>query len=241
MDAAVTGTLASRIHQQLRHDIVRGRLKAAAKLKLAELQQRYGIGLAPLREALARLCGEQLVVSADQRGFWVAPLSLQELDDIAKVRVLVVDEAMNDSILHGDAAWEAQVVQALDALAAIERDLSGSTTQPPGDVLDELEARNFAFHRALLGACRSPWLLRLQDMFYHQAERYRYAALPRARDKRFSLDEHMAIADAALARNVIKACRLHDEHMARTHASVRAALARHLQPDAPAPQARASR
>jgi len=241
MDIAVAGTLASRIHQQLRHDIVRGRLRAASKLKLSELQQRYQIGMAPLREALARLCGEQLVISADQRGFWVAPLSLQELDDIAKVRVLVVNEAMNDSIVHGDAAWEAQVRQALDALAAIERDLSGSTTQPPSEVLDDLEGRNFTFHRALLGACRSPWLLRLQDMFYHQAERYRYAALPRARDKRFSLDEHLAIADAALQRNVIKACRLHDEHMARTHASIRAALEQHLQPDAAAPSARARR
>ncbi len=241
MDIAVLGTHASRIHQQLRHDIVRGQLKAASKLKLVELQQRYRIGLAPLREALSRLCGEQLVVSADQRGFWVAALSLQELDDIAKVRVLVVNEAMNDSIVHGDAAWEVQVSGALAALAEIERDLSGSSTQPPGDVLDALEARNFAFHRALLGACRSPWLLRLQDMFYHQAERYRYAALPRSRDKRFSLDEHIAIADAALARNVIKACRLHDEHMARTQASVRAALEQHLQRQDAPPQARAGR
>ena len=39
-----------------------------------------------------------------QRGFRVAPLSLQELDDIARVRNLVVDEALNDAIAHGDAA-----------------------------------------------------------------------------------------------------------------------------------------
>lgn len=220
----IPATLASQAYLQLRHDIVRGQLKAGAKLKLIELQQRYSVGMAPLREALARLCGEQLVISEDQRGFWVAPLSLQELDDIAKVRVLVVNEAMNDSILHGDAEWEQRVQRTMEQLAEIERDLSGSTVHPPMAVLDDLETRNFHFHHALLSACRSPWLLRLQEMFYHQAERYRYAALPHSRDKRFSLDEHMAICDAALHRNVIKACRLHEEHMARTQDAIRAAL-----------------
>ena len=63
-------------------------------------------------------------------------------------------------------------------------------------------------------------------------ERYRYAALPRARDKRFTWDEHQAIAEAALQRNAVKACRLHDEHLARTHASIRAVLADHLAPTA---------
>ena len=102
-------TLASRAYLQLRHDIVRGRLAAGSKLRLLDLTARCGTGMSPVREALSRLCGEQLVVAEDQRGFRVAPLSLQELDDIARVRNLVVDEALNDAIAHGDAAWEARV------------------------------------------------------------------------------------------------------------------------------------
>lgn len=221
-------TLATRTYLALRHDIVRGRLPAASRLKLQELAAHHGIGMSPLREALSRLCGEQLVVSHDQRGFRVAPLSLQELDDIARVRNLVADAAMNDSILHGDAAWEARVRAALAALGQVEEAISGRPVVLAPERLDELEARNHDFHQALLSACRSPWLLKLQETFYHQAERYRYAALPRARDKRFTWDEHAAIGEAALQRNVIKACRLHEEHLARTHASIRAALAGRL-------------
>ncbi|WP_066097330.1 GntR family transcriptional regulator [Xanthomonas massiliensis] len=242
-DAGAT-TLASRTYLQLRHDIVRGRLAAGSKLRLVDLVARYDAGMSPVREALARLCGEQLVVSEDQRGFMVAPLSLQELDDIARVRNLVVDEAMNDSILHGDDAWEARLRAALAALGELEAAVSGRPVALPPEQLDALEARNHAFHRALLSACRSPWLLKLQESFYHQAERYRYAALPRARDKRFTWDEHQAIAEAALQRNVIKACRLHDDHLARTHASIRAALADRLAPTAApvfSPRSRPSR
>lgn len=227
-DDAIPATLSTRTYLALRHDIVRGRLPASSRLKLQELAAHYGIGMSPLREALSRLCGEQLVVSHDQRGFRVAPLSLQELDDIARVRNLVADAAMNDSILHGDDAWEARVRQALAALGQVEEAISGRPVVLSPERLDELEARNHEFHQALLSACRSPWLLKLQETFYHQAERYRYAALPRARDKRFTWDEHEAIAEAALQRNVIKACRLHEEHLARTHASIRAALAGRL-------------
>lgn len=229
-----TASLASRTHLRLRHDIVRGRLAAGCKLKLVELTGRYEAGMSPLREALARLCGEQLVVAEDQRGFRVAPLSLQELDDIARVRNLVTGEALNDAIAHGDDDWEARVRTTLAALGECEAAVSGRPVVLPADRLDVLEARNHAFHQALLSACRSPWLLKLQESFYHQAERYRYAALPRARDKRFTWDEHQAMAEAALQRNALRACRLHEEHLARTHASIRAALADRLSPT-PAP------
>ena len=224
----VPTTLSTRTYLALRHDIVRGRLAAASRLKLLDLSAHYGIGMSPLREALSRLCGEQLVISHDQRGFRVASLSLQELDDIARVRNLVADAAMNDAILHGDDAWELRIRQALTALGQIEEAISGRPVVLTPERLDTLEARNHEFHQALLSACRSPWLLKLHDTFYHQAERYRYAALPRARDKRFTWDEHVAIGEAALQRNVIKACRLHEEHLARTHASIRAALAGRL-------------
>jgi GntR family carbon starvation induced transcriptional regulator len=226
--AIASTTLSTRTYLSLRHDIVRGQLPAASRLKLQELAAHYGIGMSPLREALSRLCGEQLVVSLDQRGFRVAALSLQELDDIARVRNLVADAALNDAILHGDLAWEQRIQQALAALQQVEEAISGRPVMLPPERLDELEACNHQFHQALLSACRSPWLLKLQETFYYQAERYRYAALPRARDKRFTWDEHVAIAEAALQRNAIKACRLHEEHLSRTHTSIRAALSGRL-------------
>jgi DNA-binding GntR family transcriptional regulator len=100
-------TLADQAYRRLRHDIVSGRLAAGSKLRLEGLVGDYEIGMSPLREALARLVGDLLVVSEGQRGFWVAPLSLDELDDVSRVRGLIETEALGLAIRHGDADWEA--------------------------------------------------------------------------------------------------------------------------------------
>ncbi|MGJ4804642.1 GntR family transcriptional regulator [Luteimonas sp. SDU82] len=219
-------TLARRAYHRLRRDIVAGQLQPGSKLKLETLVQRYGIGMSPLREALARLAGDQLVKTEDQRGFWVAPLSLEELDDISRVRTLIETEALRLSIEHGDDAWEREVRDAFDALTRVEAELSALPQPVPQDTMDLWEERNQAFHTALVAACRSPWLVRLQELLYQQSERYRRVSLNYSQGRRFVHDEHVAIFEAAVARNALRACRLTEDHLMRTYDAVRGALAR---------------
>lgn len=216
-------TLARRAYQRLRWDIVHGHLEAGSKLKLEALVQRYGIGMSPLREALARLAGDQLVKTEDQRGFWVAPLSLDELDDISRVRDLIETEALRLSIERGDQAWEADVRDAFAALSEVERE--GQPQTQFQATVDTWEDRNRQFHYALISACGSPWLTKLQDLLYHQAERYRRVSLDTSHGKRFVHDEHEAIFEAAMSRNALRACRLTHDHLRRTYDEVRRAVA----------------
>ena len=227
-DATVSSarTLARRAYQRIRADIVSGLLQPGSKLKLETLVQQYAIGMSPLREALARLVGDQLVKTEDQRGFWVAPLSLEELDDISRVRTLVETEALRLSIENGDEAWERGVRGAFEALSEVERDLPAIQQPIPQETLVLWEERNHAFHTALIAACRSPWLVRLQELLYHQAERYRRVSLSHSQGRRFVHDEHVAIFEAAVARNGLRACRLTEDHLMRTYDAVRGALAR---------------
>lgn len=224
IQAAPARTLAHRAYQQIREDIIHGRLAAGTKLKLESLVQHYEIGMSPLREALARLVGDHFVTTEDQRGFWVAPLSLEDLDDISRIRNLVENEALSLSIEHGDAEWERQLREVFDYLGEIEVDLSGIQHTLPDAVLDDWEQRNRLLHQTLIGACGSPWLIKLQALLYDQAERYRRIALVNLRGKRFVYDEHVSIVDAALERNPLKACRLNQEHLMRTYEEVRAAV-----------------
>ncbi|MFT3763000.1 MAG: FCD domain-containing protein [Pseudoxanthomonas sp.] len=214
-------TLARRAYHRLRRDIVHGQLAAGSKLKLEALVQQYETGMSPLREALARLVGDQLVKTEDQRGFWVAPLSLEELDDVSRVRNLIETEALRLSIERGDAAWEAGVRAAFDALTEVEKNVSGVEHPLPQEVLDEWEERNRRFHFALIAACDSPWLIKLQELLYHQAERYRRVSLHASHRKRFVHDEHLAIFEAAMERNALRACRLTQDHLMRTYDEVR--------------------
>ena len=80
-------TLGESIYERLRNDIIAGRLEPTAKLRIEELRETYETSASPLREALNRLAGEGFVTAEGQRGFYVAPISLKELDDITRLRI----------------------------------------------------------------------------------------------------------------------------------------------------------
>jgi GntR family transcriptional regulator, carbon starvation induced regulator len=225
MTLALDKTLTDKAYRELRDDIVAGRLAAGAKLKLEGLSTDYGVGMSPLREALTRLIGDLLVVSEGQRGFWVAPLSREELDDVSRVRALIETEALQLSIRHGDATWERDVTDAFNALAKIETTLPATADLLDPAVLNDWEARNRAFHTALASASGSPILIRLRERLYQQSERYRRVSLNTSRGWRNVHEEHIAIYEAALARDALKACRMTELHLRRTAEEIRRVFA----------------
>jgi len=217
-------TLADRAYRRLRHDIVAGHLPPGSKLKLEGLVQDYGVGMAPVREALARLAGDLLVVTEGQRGCWVPELSIAELDDLTCNRSLLESEAIVLSIQHGGAEWEAGVRTAFERLQAVESALPAPAETLLPALLTEWESCNRAFHAALVAACGSPWLIKLRKLLYQQSERYRWVSLRVSRGRRSVAEEHEALFEAAMSRNILRAMRMTDLHVRRTAEEVRHAL-----------------
>ena len=209
-------TLADRALALVRSDILAGRLAPEARLKLGELQKRYGLGLSPLREGLMRLAAEGHVVAEGQKGFRVAPVSAEDLADLTRARMEIETLALASAIKHGGAEWEAGIVAAFHLLsrAPLPRDSAQK------DVANEWEARHRAFHLALVAACGSQWIKRMQAQLMDHSERYRrvrlFHSVPRRQLARNVDAEHRAIMDAALPRDATKACRLLREHLKRT-------------------------
>lgn len=211
-------TLAEKAYVSLRKDIVEGCFPPESPLRLAELSERYGMGFSPLREALNRLQVERLVTAESLRGFRVSARSLAEFEDALQARLLVETQALRLSIARGDDDWAASVVAALYALRL--------QTRREGGDLDELKSRHHAFHRALLAACGSDWLMDFFERLYAATERYRIPALVAAGPQKRDIDaEHGAIADAALARDAAQAEELLRDHYLRTAAMIRSGMA----------------
>ncbi|HEY1720630.1 MAG TPA: FCD domain-containing protein [Magnetospirillaceae bacterium] len=194
---------------KLRHEIVTGHFEPGEKLRPDLLEQQYGIGRNPIREALSRLAVEGLVRGEGQRGFQAAPVSRKELLDIADLRRTLSTMALTRSIQMGDENWEADVVAAYHRMSRMEKTLSGD----PADYADEWEKRNSAFHAALESACGSPWLRHFCAILYEQSERYRRSAVRYPQLRPAIHTEHRAIMEACITRDEAKACRLLGDHI----------------------------
>jgi GntR family transcriptional regulator, carbon starvation induced regulator len=215
-DGQGAATLASTVYERLREDVLTGALAPGEKLRMEGMRDRYGVGASPLREALNRLAAEGLVSQTDQRGFRVAPVSIEELQELTKARLWVTGLALRESIARGDAAWEDRIVLAFHRMMrAVRRSEDGTLIIGP-----EVEKFHRAFHSALLAACGSRWITNFADTLFDCARRYQRLSVMSSARPRDVDGEHRAIMEAVLARNVELAVRLHDEHIERTVAII---------------------
>ncbi|MFT4268650.1 MAG: FCD domain-containing protein [Xenophilus sp.] len=212
--------LVEQAFERLRHGVLTGEFPAGAKLKIDELQTSYGFSSSPLREALSRLAQEGLIRADERRGFRVASVSLEDLEDITRMRLLLDVLALRESITHGDDAWEGAVVAAYHRLERVESRLSDG----PVILDDSWSQLHRGFHMALLAACPSERMRLWGASLFDQAERYRrYSARFRKAGRRKS-NEHRKIMDATLRRDVGTACALLEEHILSTQRNVEAVL-----------------
>jgi DNA-binding GntR family transcriptional regulator len=210
--ATAPRTLVERAYLALRHDIIHGQHQPGDRLRVEHLKHRYGVGAGTLREALALLVSDALVVAEGQRGFRVTAMSMADLEDVTNTRVMIETEALRQSIRHGDARWEDALRQAFDRLSSAEHRLGS-------DDPAEWEAANKCFHETLISACDSGWSKYMLGILYRHAERYRYIALKIGATEAVHRNvhkEHADICSAALARQEARAALALEVHIRLT-------------------------
>jgi DNA-binding GntR family transcriptional regulator len=213
-DASAARSQTTLAYKQLRIDILFGRHPPGARLKINDLAEALGVSPGAIREGLSRLTAEQLVVSQDQKGFTVAPLSIDDLEDLTDLRCEVEAIALRRAVANGDDAWEASVLAAAHRL----------NRAPPrvvqdADAILAWAARHAEFHTALVSACGSRRLLDLHTQLYEQSERYRGLSAHADHDRDVGA-EHQAIVDAALARDADRLVALMVAHIRETTALI---------------------
>lgn len=218
-------TMASQLVGRLREAIVSGQLEAGSKINLERARGSLGVSLSPLREALARLISDGLVVFEDNRGYRVAPVSLSNLEEITRLREEFEVLALRQAIAIGTVDWEGDVMRALHRMNRIERDAE----QP--DTLERWETYHREFHLTLIAGCRMPLLLNFCGVLLSLNDRYRRSFLRRRPGgDRNVAQEHGEIAQGAVARDADFACASLREHIHRTGTNLQRHLADKLAP-----------
>ena len=209
-------TMASQLEAMVRQDIINGRLVPGTRLRLKELADFYGAGVIPLREALSRLAATGFVSSADQKGFSVGLISAVELRDITNTRLHIECKALSESIQRGDVDWESRIIAAhhrLDRLQIVEG--------PDRLLAPDWELAHDAFHSALIISCGSPWLLRFTHTLRDQTARYRMLSMHYTKSMHRDVPgEHRALLEAALAKDIDRACEILSAHYETTAQSL---------------------
>lgn len=192
-------TLSHELYQELRSAILGGELRPGQRLRVSALCKQYGVSLNVIREALSRLTGEGFVIATPKIGFMVFTPSLDDLEDLVKVRIEVETTALRWSIKQGDVEWETQIIAAHHRLR-----------QSPLEIADEQGIHlspewlttHADFHMALLAGAESPRLLSITRSLSDAAQMYRWwSLLPGLHAGRDLAAEHVRLMDLVLARD----------------------------------------
>ena len=154
--------LRTRIYEALVVDIVMGALRPGDLVLERALAARRGWGLAGVRDALARLALEGLVVRHPRVGTVVAPLDRAEVEQAFEVRRLLDARSAGLAARHATA-------EDVAALAAAFEGAEAAVARRDGRALVEMDR---AFHRAVARATHNAMLARWLGQLWTAAARW---------------------------------------------------------------------
>lgn len=206
--------LTESVYRKLRSELVLCQIAPGSRLKTSTLAKRYGVSLASIREAMARLTSEDLVSYEPQRGFVAASISAQQLQDLTTVRVEIETMALRQSLLNFSSLDKIRLEEAMEKML-----LSAADDGEGNHVLTEtwMQAHS-AFHEAMVAGCQNIVLLQVRRQLFDQGERYRSLAAQVYLIKKIQDigADHQPIVDAMLERDVELAVSLLRQHITET-------------------------
>jgi DNA-binding GntR family transcriptional regulator len=189
--------LKSRLYGQLLVDIIIGRLAPGERLDEQALAKRYDGGLAGIREALARLALEGLVLRRARVGTMVAPLDLMEAREAFAARALVEVEC----------AGLAARLATDNEIDAIRRTLEEGEAAIAEHDARALAMMDEAFHIAVASASHNRVLAKMVMTLHHQTARFWLVTMrePSLEESHLALAQHRVLGDAIAAHDVARA------------------------------------
>jgi DNA-binding GntR family transcriptional regulator len=194
LDEWAPSLLKAQLYNRLLVDIIIGALKPGEQLDENALARRYDGGLAGIRDALARLALEGLVVRKARVGTTVAPLDLMEARDAFEARRLV---EIHCAALAAEHAGNEEIAAIRAALADGEAAVEANDARA-------LAAMDEAFHVAVATASGNRTLAKMVVTLHHQTARYWLTTMkaPSRGESLQALEEHRSLVDVIAARDV---------------------------------------
>jgi DNA-binding GntR family transcriptional regulator len=193
------------IYTTLRNEILSLALQPGQLLDEMSIAERFDMSRSPVREALIRLAGDELVVTLANRSTIVAPIEVATFPKY--VEALDIAQRMNTRLaaaLRTDADLKIIAKRAKEFEAAVKT----------GNHLSMSEA-NKRFHMAVADAGRNPYLASFYEKLLSQGQRMlhlHFEYLERTHEGYLLTDEHNQMLEAIRAKDVERADELAHAH-----------------------------
>lgn len=197
----VASTLSHDCYRSLKEAILNLDLEPGTPLVEATIAAQFGISKTPVREALAQLAGEGLVVTRPGRKSYVAGLSSESVREIYQVRLMLepsVIRHVTPRLTDDDLAYLGELIER--AAASLER-----------DDRNEFATVSKRFHTFLIEQSKNRCLINIASGLLDQAGRMRVAIYKTERAAAHhelsirGVDNHRRILDALIARDADRA------------------------------------
>jgi len=224
-------TVASMTLDAIRDGILHGSYAAGEPLRQDALADELGVSRIPIREALRQLEAEGLVTFSPHRGAIVSRLSLAEIEEVFDLRASIEPDLLRRALADLTAYQLDQADEVLDRYAHALR---------TGDVSKWGEL-NWQFHSTLYAPAERPITMGIVQRLHQQSDRYLRMQLALTHGETRANEEHRAIAAAARAKDVKRACALVRDHIAGAGRSLIVFLRSQLEDDVNATGSKRSR
>jgi DNA-binding GntR family transcriptional regulator len=155
-------TMVDGITERLRQAIITGAIRPRERIRVADLERKFGVSHIPIREALRRLQSEGFVEISPRRTTIAAGVDLSDLANIYDLRRIIEVEIGRRAVSRMTKSDIETVRRALVNFQAVANDPSSA----------EFWERHRNFHWALLAPAANPTVQRVLDHLWQSSERY---------------------------------------------------------------------
>jgi DNA-binding GntR family transcriptional regulator len=204
LSTTAPATLSEKVYTAFKRDIVHGVFQPGESLSEKDLARRYKASRTPVREAAVRLQNDRLLRIVPNRGYFVAQLTLQVLNDIYEFRTAVECASAELAALKGASP------EALKELGNLAQ--ASCRPEDRGSCLRFIEA-DTAFHLGIALLTRNQMLFQAVNEARSQMERIMLAAIDIHYFGEVPKREHLDILDAIKDRDPDRARQMMHDHI----------------------------
>jgi len=220
--------MAEMVAQRLKTAIVDGQLPPGTPLRLAQISERLGVSVMPVRDALRQLEAERLVDITPRRGAVVTELSIEDAEETYAVRVALEALAARHATAKLTQADLDEIREAFERMAEAQR----------ADDLRAFIEADHVFHHRLYQASQRERLIRNISELVDRSRRYAPYSYRAWQPLGAGLAAHRPILEAMEARDPILVERLTFEHMSAAAVRLVSAVQQEADERARAPRRR---